>query len=160
TSGQQYDRNRQRQNPQQRSDFPDAVFEKRNDITPYVNGRLARRHVAHNLLCDPVRVSSGLLDTDAILDARNHLISPKAGVVLGEFLGREAHGHPELRLIETAVLQRELKTSRHHTDDGVGFAVESYGSAQYPRITLVARQPQGITDHCMRLAGIFFLLSK
>ena len=97
---------------------------------------------------------------DAILEAGDHVVSPKAGVLIGKFVRREAHGHPELRLVEVPGLQGKLETARHHADDRVGLAVENDGTAEDVRIAVVAVQPQGITDDCQRLMGVLFLLRK
>src|SRR5580658_9740715 len=86
--------------------------------------------------------------------------SPEAGVLLGKLVGREAHGHPELDLVQLTRLEWKLETARHDAEDGVGFAVENNRFADYAGIAVEAVEPQCVADDGERLARVFFLRGK
>ena len=144
---QQNDGDGEEQGAQQGTDVGDGILDAAADITPDVNRRHAGGKIAHDLLGDAVGILRGLREGDAILEAGDHVVSPKAGVLVGEFIRREAHGHPELRLVEVPGLQRKLEAARHDADD----RVRSCGRDRWmlPRtcgIAVVAVQPQGVAD--------------
>src|SRR5215472_2357872 len=108
----------------------------------------------------PVDIFRGLSEGDAILQAADHVVGPNAGVLVGKFIRCKTNWYPNLRLVEVSGLQRKFKTTRHHTDDRVGLAVQNDGSVEDVRISVVMIQPQGITDNGNRLVRVVFLLRK
>ena len=68
---------------QQRFDVLDGVFAQEGHISADMDGRHAGGKFAHHLLGDAIDVFSGLLRSDAILEAANHLVSPDSGVLDG-----------------------------------------------------------------------------
>jgi len=84
----------------------------------------------------PVHIFRGLSEGDAILQAADHVVGPNAGVLVGKFIRCKTHWYPNLRLVEVSGLQRKFKTTRHHTDDRVGLAVQNDGSVEDVRISV------------------------
>ena len=103
-----------------------------------MQGGHAGGKVAHDLLRDTVGIVSALGEGYSILETRDHVVAPIAGILIGEFIGVKAQGHPELRLVEVPALERELEAARHDSDDGVGPAVKLDGTAQHMRVAVVA----------------------
>ena len=123
-----------------------------------------RRHawgkIAHDLLRGPVGILRCLGKADDISETADCVVAPGAGILIGKFLRRHAHGYPELRLVEVPRLQRKLETARHHADDRVRFAIENDDRAEDIRIAVITVQPQGIADDSGRLAGILLLCGE
>src|SRR5258708_6531252 len=159
-SNQQHDGDGEEQSAQQRSRLCDVVLEQWRDITLDGDRRLGDGKIAHNLLGNAVGILCSLREGDVVLETGDHLVSPKPCVLVGKFVRCQAHGYPELRLVEAPVLQRKLKTARHHADNRIDLAIKSDGSSEDVRIALVTVQPQCVADDRERLMGVLFLLRK
>ena len=97
---------------------------------------------------------------DTIPKARDEVGSPHAGGGGGKLIGREAHGHPELRLADAAGEQGKFEAARHNSDNGVVPAVKGDGSAGDFRIAVVAVEPQRVADDGDRCVRVVFLLGE
>src|SRR4029077_16176595 len=112
------------------------------------------------LLGHALGILRSLRQGDLILKTGDHLVSPKAGVLVGKFVGRQAHRYPQLRLVETAVLQGKRETARHHADNRIDLAIQSDGRSEDMRIILVTVPPQGVAYDCERLMRSLFFACK
>src|SRR6267154_1474610 len=81
-------------------------------------------------------------------------------MLIGELVGAQTQRNPKLRLVQAAELQRKFKAARHHSDKGVGFAVEHDGCAEDVRVAVVVVSPQRVTDQGDRLTAVVFLRSN
>ena len=64
-------------------DSATAVLAQQFDVAPDVDRGHAGGEIAHDLLGDAVGILRGLRERDAILEPGDHLVSPKAGVLVG-----------------------------------------------------------------------------
>jgi len=127
------------------------------DVTTDMKRRHGRGKILHDLTGDAVSITRGLREGDSVLETGDAVVSPKAGVLIGELIGRKTQRHPELHLVEMAGLQRKLEAARHHADDGVRFAVKNDRAAEDVGIAVISVKPQTVTDDRERLMGVFFL---
>src|SRR6266566_8784153 len=98
--------------------------------------RHERGIVAHRLLGNALRITLRLRCSDSCLEPSHH------GEIPGcrssrEFLFREAHGNPQLTVVQVSRHQGKFETARHYASHDVRFAIEQNLSSQYVRVQSV-----------------------
>src|SRR5580704_11863303 len=115
--------------------------------------------VAHGFLRYTLRVALCLLRADAAFQTAHH-IEPPVRRAAGYLLILEAHGHPQLALVQVAWHEWELKIAWHDANDQIGLSVEQDFAVEHAPVGAKASMPKRVTDQADLLVLIVFLLRE
>src|SRR6266446_10761751 len=88
--------------------FPQACrrfgFAQWSDVALNLNRRHACGKIAHDLVRHSVGILSGLRQGRSILQPGDHVVAPKARMLIGELVGAQTQRNPKLCLVQAAEL--------------------------------------------------------
>jgi len=139
---QHHDKDGEKQGAHQRTGALHGFFAKRTNGCGPGKTLYRGRMGAHGFLRHVLGVVLRLRDSNARLEAADHVETPAGALVDRDFVWREAQRNPELAVIEPAGEQGEFEIARHNADDEVGLAVEEKPGSEHVRIAVKAVLPE------------------